>query len=288
MNSLDLYRAINEIDIKLVNEANNVDKNKILPYKKIVKIGVSAAAAVAVVIGGSLYGHKNSQDALTDSTEKNQTLGTVAKENKSNITTSADNNDVTTHFNLPSTDYTQRDYSSYTFLMWISDPNVVWKTDGHKGDQIIEQKAPLGTIRIEDSLKKIMRNRDDSTVYAVFVDYSSCIDERDFWNWNYKGTTAAKLLNKLRTVKEDDPEFEKAWIDYNNRFMEIQSAYCKMKTDEFRDTFKKVGLDIYYFNKEGVNTGAYYFYTFATKAQIDALNCKDTEAFVLTLADQLK
>lgn len=36
MNSLDLYRAINEIDIKLVNEANNVDKNKILPYKKIV------------------------------------------------------------------------------------------------------------------------------------------------------------------------------------------------------------------------------------------------------------
>ena len=49
MNSLDLYRAINEIDIKLVDEANNVNQRKIVPYKKIVKIGVSAAAAVAAV-----------------------------------------------------------------------------------------------------------------------------------------------------------------------------------------------------------------------------------------------
>lgn len=291
MNGLELYKAINEIDIELIEEANKIEKKEkiIVNYPKIMKIFIGAAAAVAVVIGGTLYGNKIFSNTVENVTGESNVVGTTSKEY---FTTSVNNNEATTERKttgvLPSTAHTLGDYSSHTLAMWLSDPNVVWGTYGHKGEQTIESTTPLGTVKIEDSLKNLMRDKSSSTIYAVFVDYSSCIDEQDFWNWNYNGTTAANLLNQLRTVKEDDPGYNAACIEYNTRFMEIQSAYCKMKTDSFKNTFKKAGLEVYYVNKEGVNTGAYYFYTFATKAQIYALSCNDTEAFVLTPADQLK
>ena len=61
--------------------------------------------------------------------------------------------------------------------------------------------------------------------------------------------------------------------------------FCHKKIEGFKDTFRKEGLEIYIVERDVTNC---FFYVFGTKKQIEGINPKVTEAFVLYAADQMK
>ena len=319
MKKKDLFYAISEIDEDLISEAMEEVKvaAKNQRSRKILFSSLSAAAIFALGIGFSAYGEnftlkptvvvtteksteetqKAEKEVTASKAETKLTEATTAKPKETEvqpITTAVPHRNETTVTSAPkettekSTEKPTEESTkpsvpsgtaSYNFEYWVNAPDVVWGEDAVKGSAGSEL-IPLGTIKITDSLKKLMADGDDSTVYAVQVGFSSCA-EKEFENWEFDGTTFAKLKKGYNKAEMTDEEI----ANYKTKVWEMKYAFCNQKIDSFKDTFSKAGLKIYVLER---NITDCFFYVFGTKKQIEGINPKGTEAFVLYAADQMK
>lgn len=318
MKNRDLYFAVNEIDDELISEAleNNISAKK-ERRKKVLFSSLSAAAIFALVIGFSAYGddftlkpevvvttekiteetQKAEKEVTASKAETKLTEATTAKSEETEvqpITTAVPPRNETTVTSAPK-ETTEKSTekptevstkpsvpsgtASYNFEYWVNAPDVVWGEDAVKGSADSEL-IPLGTIKITDSLKSLIKDGDDSTVYAVQVGFSSCAEE-EFENWKFNGTTFAELKKGYNKDEMTDEEI----ANYKTTIWEMKYTFCHKKIEGFKDTFRKAGLEIYIVERDVANC---YFYVFATKKQIEGITPKSTEAFVLYPAGDLK
>lgn len=170
-------------------------------------------------------------------------------------------------------------YSLYTLSMWLNEPGVIWGSDTVKGGLIISEKIPMGTIKIADSLKEMFNENDETTIYAVMVDYSSCINDEDIEKFEFNGISISKLQSEFEKSEKDDKSIK----EYKNELYKIKTAYYDMKIESFRNSFNKAELEIY-INEKYPDSSTQYFYTFGTEEQLKKLACKSDEAFILVPA----
>ena len=317
MKNRDLYFAVSEIDDGLVLEATeeSVLKKK-TKSKKIWLSALSAAAVFALVLSLSSFGrsftlkpavvttHKPTQTKETQKSDKETTLiyektkptpvrptesethnNTTVAPTRSETTVAVSQRETTDSVTDKPTEITTQKtpvqrYASYSFNYWKSAPDVVWGEDAVKGNARNQEIIPLGSIKITEPLRKLMQSGDDSTIYAVQVGFSSCA-EKEFENWEFDGTTFAKLKKGYNKAEMTDEEI----ANYKTKVWEMKYAFCNQKIDSFKDTFSKAGLKIYVIER---NITDCFFYVFGTKKQIEGINPKVTEAFVLYAADQMK
>lgn len=318
MKNNDLFYAVSEIDEELISEAleNNISAKK-ERRKKVLFSSLSAAAIFSLVIGFSSSGEnftlkpavvvtteksteetqKTEKEATASAEETKPTEATTEKPKETevqNITTEAPSRKETTviatqeatteRITEKPTEATTKSSvpsgtASYNFEYWVNSPDVVWGEDAVKGTAVSEQ-IPLGSIKISESLKSLMKSGDDSTVYAVEVSFSSCA-EKEFENWEFGGTTFAKLkkeYNKSEKTKEET-------ANYKTKIQEMKYAFCMQKTEGFKATFRNAGLEIHIVQRNITNC---CFYVFGTKKQIESITPKSTEAFVLYPAGEIK
>lgn len=318
MNKFELYMAIHEIDENLITEANDTVniKTNVFLQKKTLSITIKTVAVLIVIVctaicfkGISSLPSKNpttlpienTSYPIQQGTEHTETTlyvndetTTTNDESVEKDVTDIDEDELTTGEvqQEESTTVKSQDklpnYSLYTLSMWLNEPGVIWGSDTVKGGLIISEKTPMGTIKIADSLKEMFNGNDETTIYAVIVDFSSSINEEDVENWEFNGISISKLRNEFESKIETETLNSKDTIfEYKNNIRKIKAAYYKAKVEEFNGTFNDAGLKIYT-NEKGVDTGSYYFYTFASESQIMSLTCKNTEAFVLAPASKLK
>ena len=317
MKNRDLYFAVSEIDDGLVLEATeeSVLKKK-TKSKKIWLSALSAAAVFALVLSLSSFGRsftlkpavvttdKTTQTKETQKSDKETTLiyektkptpvkptesethnNTTVAPTRSETTVAASQRETTDSVTDKPTEITTQktpvqSYASYSFNYWKSAPDVVWGEDAVKGNARNQEIIPLGSIKITEPLRKLMQSGDDSTIYAVQVGFSSCA-EKEFENWEFDGTTFAELKKGYNKAEMTDEEI----ANYKTKVWEMKYAFCNQKIDSFKDTFSKAGLKIYVLER---NITDCFFYVFGTKKQIEGINPKVTEAFVLYAADQMK
>lgn len=308
MKNKDLYFAVNEIDDKLISEAmeETILKAK-TKSKKIWFSALSAAAVFALVLSLSSFGRsftlkpavvttdKTTQTKEKQKSDKETTLiyekttPTTVKPTESdahnNTTVAVSQRETTDSVTDKPTEITTQktpvqSYASYSFNYWKSAPDVVWGEDAVKGNARNQEIIPLGSIKITEPLRKLMQSGDDSTVYAVQVGFSSCAEE-EFENWNFNGTTFAELKKGYNKDEMTDEEI----ANYKTTIWEMKYTFCHKKIEGFKDTFRKAGLEIYIVERDVTNC---FFYVFGTKKQIEGINPKDTEAFVLYAAGDLK
>ena len=170
-------------------------------------------------------------------------------------------------------------YSLYTLSMWLNEPGVIWGSDTVKGGLIISEKTPMGTIKITDSLKEMFNGNDETTIYAVIVDFSSCINDEDIENFEFNGISISKLQSEFEKSEKDDKSIK----EYKNELYKIKTAYYDMKIESFRNSFNKAELEIY-INEKYPDSSTQCFYTFGTEEQLKKLACKSDEAFILVPA----
>lgn len=317
MKNRDLYFAVSEIDDGLVLEATeeSVLKKK-TKSKKIWLSALSAAAVFALVLSLSSFGrsftlkpavvttNKTTQTKETQKADKETTLiyekttpttvkptesethnNTTVAPTRSETTVAVSQRETTDSVTDKPTEITTQktpvqSYASYSFNYWKSAPDVVWGEDAVKGNARNQEIIPLGSIKITEPLRKLMQSGDDSTIYAVQVGFSSCA-EKEFENWEFDGTTFAKLKKGYNKAEMTDEEI----ANYKTKVWEMKYAFCNQKINTFKDTFCKAGLNIYTLER---NLTDCFFYVFGTKKQIEGINPKGTEAFVLYAADQMK
>ena len=317
MKNRDLYFAVSEIDDGLVLEATeeSVLKKK-TKSKKIWLSALSAAAVFALVLSLSSFGRsftlkpavvttdKTTQTKETQKSDKETTLiyektkptpvkptesethnNTTVAPTRSETTVAASQRETTDSVTDKPTEVTTQttpvqSYASYSFNYWKNAPDVVWGEDAVKGNARNQEIIPLGSIKITEPLRKLMQSGDDSTIYAVQVGFSSCA-EKEFENWEFDGTTFAELKKGYNKAEMTDEEI----ANYKTKVWEMKYAFCNQKIDSFKDTFSKAGLKIYVLER---NITDCFFYVFGTKKQIEGINPKGTEAFVLYAADQMK
>lgn len=317
MKNRDLYFAVSEIDDGLVLEATeeSVLKKK-TKSKKIWFSALSAAAVFALVLSLSSFGRsftlkpavvttdKTTQTKETQKSDKETTLiyektkptpvrptesethnNTTVAPTRSETTVAASQRETTDSVTDKPTEITTQktpvqSYASYSFNYWKNAPDVVWGEDAVKGNARNQEIIPLGSIKITEPLRKLMQSGDDSTIYAVQVGFSSCA-EKEFENWEFDGTTFAELKKGYNKDEMTDEEI----ANYKTKVWEMKYAFCNQKIDSFKDTFSKAGLKIYVIER---NITDCFFYVFGTKKQIEGINPKVTEAFVLYAADQMK
>ena len=102
-----------------------------------------------------------------------------------------------------------------------------------------------------------MNSGSDNTVYAVLVDFSSCIDENELLYWNCDGMTIKELQNRLDELQSEHgqsytyvggegTEHTRYLPDLNSKaeikeikgkINEIKTAYYEMKIQSFENTF---------------------------------------------------
>ena len=317
MKNRDLYFAVSEIDDGLVLEAmeESVLKKK-TKSKKIWFSALSAAAVFALVLSLSSFGRsftlkpavvttdKTTQIKETQKSDKETTLiyektkptpvrptesethnNTTVAPTRSETTVAVSQRETTDSVTDKPTEITTQktpvqSYASYSFNYWKSAPDVVWGEDAVKGNARNQEIIPLGSIKITEPLRKLMQSGDDSTIYAVQVGFSSCAEE-EFENWKFNGTTFAELKKGYNKAEMTDEEI----ANYKTKVWEMKYAFCNQKINTFKDTFSKAGLNIYTLER---NLTDCFFYVFGTKKQIEGINPKVTEAFVLYAADQMK
>lgn len=284
MNNEALYLAINEIDEDLIMEAGRIDfqKKSTFIFRRL--LSFSAAAAVFILATCSaVYFSKTNKPLTETTTDPSTTSYQSVKPEPSDITNAPD----TTHSKSPETDGLDSDlttdFSHYTLAMWLDCPDVVWGTNALKGEAITNETAPLGTVKITDSLKSLIKNNGDISVYAVLVDFSSCVDEYESENWEHNGVSAKELQEYFKSGDKTDEGI----TEYKKKLREIKTAYNNMRINTFEDTFSKFGLKIYTVQND-TSAFSHCFYIFATSGQIQNLECKTDEAFVLSPAAQFK
>ncbi len=286
MNNRTLYLAINEIDENLILEADSLDfeKNYSPVLKKSVSLAASAAVFLVLLTCSAIYFTKTNKPLTAPTTVSDTSLQQSSKAEPTKTTSV-----TTTDFaKSPDTDglapdSDAPDYSLYTLTMWLNNPDVVWDNHSLKGEFSIDESTPLGTVKITDRLKSIIKNNGDISVYAVLVDFSSCVDEEEAENWKYNGVSVKELQEYFERGYKTDKDI----TEYKKKLREIKDAYNNMRIKAFEDTFNKFGLKIYTFQND-TSSFSHYFYVFATSGQIQNLECKTDEAFVLSPAAQFK
>ena len=277
MNKEALYIAINEIDVDLIPESDSVvfaPKASIF-FKKL--LYTSAAAALFLFLTCSAIHFTNTEKLVVS--PSGEPFTTVQKTTDTVHTTdfskSSDTDGLDSHHSP--------DFSHYTLSMWLSSPDVIWNTNQLKGETISRGCTPLGTIKIADSLKSLIENNGEHSVYAVLVDFSSCVEEKEAENWEYNGNSVKKLRDSFESGNKSKSEIS----EYKRKIREVRIAYNNMRIKGFEGTFNEYGLKIYTSDSDSFMF-SHYFYIFATAEQIQSLRCKNNEAFILSPADRLK
>lgn len=215
---------------------------------------------------------------------------------------------------IPSTDIItttsdniKADFSGVSVDEWLENPDVIWNGTDTKG-YLNSEYISLGNTKISEKLSDLMQNNSGNAVYAVMVDFSSCIDENELLNWEYNGDTIADLKLQISEATEYSensytyvgsdgiehieyfltPESEKKVTEMELSINEIKSAYRNAKIQEFRNSFNNNGLEIYEDRLSGVQEENFCFYTFATKKHLEEFKCKNNEAFIFYPANYFK
>lgn len=200
-------------------------------------------------------------------------------------------------------DSLKEDFSGINIENWLNNPDVIWGDTEIKGSDSSE-KIALGSILISDDLNKLMKSGNSNDVYAVMVDFSSCIDENELLNWEYNGNTISELqseYSKLSSFTDETYTYIGSdgielteYLSSNDKkeeikkikqaINEIKAVYYDMKIQQFSDSFHKNGLEIYKGGEE-LNT---IFFTFTNKTLLKEFVCKENEAFIFYPASYFK
>lgn len=195
--------------------------------------------------------------------------------------------------------YDKTDFSGVSVNEWLENSDVIWSETDTKG-YLHSEYIPSGNTKISEELSDLMQNNSDDAVYAVMVDFSSCIDEKELLNWEYNGDTISDLKLKISEVTEYSEngykyvgsdsienieyfltsESEAKVKEIECRINEIKSAYRDAKIQEFRYSFNDNGLEIYSDRINGIQEENFCFYTFATQKHLKEFKCKNNEAFI--------
>lgn len=293
MNDYRLCCALSFIDDDLINEA--MEYRPVSKPKKVYFWRSAAAIACCAAAVGMVYLFKN-RSGIESVTPPADTSVSAAYNSAGTLNDSE-------HSSLPV------DLSAAAWEKWLNDPDVIWGDEQLKGD-VLSDPIPLGTFRISPALSDMMRKSKSGAVFAIMADLSPCIDNADMENWVYCGDTISSLkkeLDKLyfdtglsytyidgtdgtehtEPIRSSDPEDAGRIADLQNQIEAIRSAYFDMKISEFKDSFEKSGLEIYR-TEDGSSAARHYFYTFASKAQLENFECKESEAFVFYPAQAIK
>ncbi len=250
--------------------------------------------------------NKSTESQIDNSTEINK------DENQDNNDTILENNPPDNNETIPDADNEpndsdfdslKEDFSGIDLENWLNNPDVIWSETEFKGIDSSE-KIALGSILISDDLNKLMKSGNSNNVYAVMVDFSSCIDENELLNWEYNGNTISELqseYSKLSSFTDETYTYvgsdgieHTEYLSSNDKkeeikkikqaINEIKAVYYDMKIQQFSDSFHKSGLEIYKGGEE-VNT---IFYTFTNKTLLKEFVCKENEAFIFYPASYFK
>ncbi len=302
MNNYKLFCALNYIGDDLICEAAEYRSSKKAQIAYIRKC-TTAAACVAAIAGAAYCLNNNSR------------LDRVAPSVDTRASNSAEISDIiplvdnAENSHTVSNDNTSPRLSSLTLEEWLRNPDVIWGGEEVKGD-IVSDPIPLGTVKISPRLSDLMEEGEDSDVFAVMVDFSPCINRVEMDNWEYNGDTLSSLRDELDklftdtgksytyvdgidgtehtgTHRSSDPEDSDKIANLRARIETIRSAYYDMKAREFKDSFERNGLGIYRTDK-GRFAAEHYFYTFASRSDLEDFECKGSEAFVFYSAQALK
>ncbi len=300
----EIFEAINSIDDELIAEAAEIRKPS---YRRISTWAAAAAVFVLLAVGVTALNRQKTdiqppEAAKTTSNEKTDAATDGKAITTSKGTASADSLPEQTTLN----DICHRIVPTLDFYKNL--PDIVWGTDGTKGPEQ-NGKVTLGTVKITDSLKKLTDGKPRDTIYAVMVDFSSCINEDEMSNWKYGGTTLKKLEEERRELMKNGKivgydsaydsehgEYTYAKYEYpdeariaeiNGKIDEIKKAYYNECLKKFETTFKNNELVIYTDNS-AVCYENHYFYVFANKEQLESFKCKSDEAFVFMPAVKYK
>lgn len=203
--------------------------------------------------------------------------------------------------------YDKADFSGISVEKWLENPDVIWSENDTKSFLSTEYIS-AGNKKISEELSYSMQNNPDSTVYAVMVDFSSCIDENELLDWEYNGNTIADLKLQIAEVAEYSEnsytyvdsdgieniryfltsESEKKVTEIEFKINEIISAYRNEKIQKFRDSFNNNGLEIYTDTTSGIPKENFCFYTFATKKHLEEFECRSDETFIFYSANYFK
>lgn len=250
--------------------------------------------------------NKPTESPIDNSTE------IIEDENHDNNDDISENNPPDNNETIPDAD-NEPDNSDYDSLKedfcgidlenWLNNPDVIWSDTEIKGSDSSE-KIALGSILISDDLNKLMKSGNSNDVYAVMVDFSSCIDENELLNWEYNGNTISELqseYSKLSSFTDETYTYigsdgieHTEYLSSNDKkeeikkikqaINEIKAVYYDMKIQQFSASFHKNGLEIYKGGEE-VNT---IFYTFTNKTLLKEFVCKENEAFIFYPASYFK
>lgn len=203
--------------------------------------------------------------------------------------------------------YDKIDFSGISVDKWLENPYVIWSESDTKG-YLNSEYISMGNIKISERLTDLMQNNPDDSVYAVMVDFSSCIDENELLNWEYNGDTVADLKLQISKATEYSDnsytyigsdgvehveyfltsESEAKVAEMERRISGIKSAYCAAKIQGFRNSFNNNGLEIYMDRISGIQEENFCFYTFATKKHLEEFKCKNNESFIFYPANYFK
>ena len=191
---------------------------------------------------------------------------------------------------------------------WLNRSDVVWGSQDYKGKGIAET-IPKGTTKISGLLYSLMSGKPQDTVYAVMIDFSSCIDDSEMNHWEYNGDTIAALQEKLNELLNPSEEAQTYIItdsegneeigylpatsnkeeiaEIKQEIITIRNAFLENKYQGFKSSFHRQDLEIYA-GSDGSVCDNMVFYTFATKPMLESFTCKASEAFVFLPAYDLK
>lgn len=301
----EIFEAINNIDDELIAEAAEIRKPS---YKRLSTWAAAAAVFVLLAVGVTALNHQKINIQRPNETQT--TVGEVSAGNESESTDAAKDKTTVALSNAPEqttlNDICHRIVPTLDF--YKNSPDIVWSTDGIKGTGT-NTKVPLGTVEISESLKKLMKDKTEETVYAVMVDFSSCIDTEKMRTWTYDGTSIEKLekerneLMKNRRLVGYDSAYDSEHGEYtyakyeypdeeriaeiNGKLDEIKKAYYKYCLKRFETTFKNNELVIYTDDSAACYENN-YFYIFADRQQLESFKCGSNEAFIFMPAVKFK
>lgn len=261
---------------------------------------------------------------ITESTENNS-IESTEKTIATDISVTIDNTDIQTKIptietsEIPATDiittdydniadgYDKVDFSGISIDEWLENPDVIWSENDTKG-YLNSEYISSGNTKISEKLSDLMQNNSYDAVYAVMVDFFSCIDENELLNWEYNGDTIADLKMRISEATEYSEnsythigsdgiehieyfltsESEVKVTEIERRINEIKSAYRDAKIQDFSYSFHDNGLEIYTDRISGVQEENFCFYTFATRKHLEEFKCKNNESFIFYPANYFK
>ena len=172
------------------------------------------------------------------------------------------------------------DFSSRSLDEWLADTSVIWeKGDALKGSITPEIPLETGRVLVTERLADKFSRNSKETVYAVMVFFDPMpdveIEGKRVSEWN---KLKMELIDQGKNVEAKQ---------IARKIYDANEAYYNGQIIEFEKKFSAFGLGVYR-EKYGVTVDSCIFYTFATKGQIENINCDPDEALVLTSAVRFK